>query len=105
MRARVNVTFVNVNVEDVTSSANIATGQLRKCVSTQQVSLLSRPRFLELGGGGQYTLRAPPAKKFPPPGSRTIDLHILSEVHCAQVIIETVDTNSVCLLHMQLNIR
>ena len=26
--------------------ASIATGQLRKCVSIQQLSLLSRPRFL-----------------------------------------------------------
>ena len=42
--------------------ASIATGQLKKCVSIQQLSLLSRPRFLELGGGLKY-ITSPPAKK------------------------------------------
>ena len=56
--------------------ANIATGQLRHCVSTQQVSLLSRPLFLELRGLKYIT--SPPDKKLeglsprrpPPRGSR-----------------------------------
>ena len=43
--------------------ASIANGQLRHCVTTQQVSLLSRPRFLELGGGGVKYITSPPAKK------------------------------------------
>ena len=44
--------------------ANIATGQLRHCASTQQVSLFSRPRFLELQGL-KYITSPPPAKNVP----------------------------------------
>ena len=44
--------------------AYIAIGQPRYCVSTQQVSLLSRSLFLELGGGGSNTLRVPQAKSW-----------------------------------------
>ena len=43
--------------------ASIATGQLRKCASIQQLSLLSRPRFLELGEGAQIPYEPPPPAK------------------------------------------
>ena len=44
--------------------ASIVTGQLRHCViSNQQGSRLSKPRFLELGGGRLNTLRAPPPRQ------------------------------------------
>ena len=46
--------------------ASKVTGQLRKCVEIQQLPLLSRPRFLELGvggGGGLKYITSPPSQK------------------------------------------